>query len=152
VVEMKNPFIPLAWTWVKRHRWRLIFAALSLGIVIAMALELMARIYLANCWGFFHPDPILGWSYNHRYRSNVLIAEGGYRIVKREVQINSQGLHDREIPYEKPENIFRTLCIGDSFVEAFQVPFEAMFTKRLEKYLAGQCPGATRYEVIRPVA
>ncbi|MCX6998880.1 MAG: SGNH/GDSL hydrolase family protein [Candidatus Sumerlaeota bacterium] len=145
---MKNPFIPRAWTWVKRHRWRLIFAALSLGIIIAMALELMAHMYLANCWGFLHPDPILGWSYNHKYRRNALIAKGGYRIVKQEVQINSQGLHDREIPYEKPENTFRILCIGDSIVEAFQVPFEAMFTKRLEKYLAEQYPGATRYEVI----
>lgn len=43
------------------------------------------------------------------------------------IEINSQGLRDREHEKVKPENTFRIAILGDSFAEAFQVPMEETF-------------------------
>lgn len=63
------------------------------------------------------------------------------------VRINSLGLHDREIPYART-SAERILVLGDSFVEAFQVDFDASFTKRLERALNAPDPPGTRVEVV----
>lgn len=47
------------------------------------------------------------------------------------VTYNSQGLHDREHSFAKPEGVLRLLIVGDSFVEALEVPSEASFCSLL---------------------
>jgi hypothetical protein len=51
-------------------------------------------------------------------------------------RINSRGLRDREIPYERGD-AFRVLVLGDSFTEGLQVPLESTFSKLLEQRLGG---------------
>mgnify|MGYP001605070322 CR=1 FL=1 len=58
------------------------------------------------------------------------------------VEVNSQGWPDIEHTQEKPEDIYRILILGDSFVENFQVPFEQRFFRQLQNRLG------EKYEVI----
>ena len=51
------------------------------------------------------------------------------------VDINSHGLREREIEYEKPPGLRRVLVLGDSFVEATEVAVEEAFPRRLEAHL-----------------
>jgi GDSL-like Lipase/Acylhydrolase family len=51
------------------------------------------------------------------------------------VTFNSVGMRDREHSLEKPVGVFRVLLLGDSFMEALQVPFEASFPSLLERAL-----------------
>jgi len=54
---------------------------------------------------------------------------------RKEVQINSLGMRDREHNVKRKGDTFRILLLGDSFMEAFQVSFEESFTKPLARCL-----------------
>lgn len=132
----------------KRSRYRK--AALALislgasGLFSFLALEIGLRLSDAQPDFFFQLDPEVGaihipgkkgW---HRF-------EGGRQYV----EINSHGYRDRERALTKVPGTVRIAVLGDSFVEAFQVPLEATFTYLLEERLneaCGQGPGA--YEVL----
>jgi len=79
---------------------------------------------------FVQPHPELGWSH-------IPSKEGYWQIGENRVfvRINSKGLRDKELSYEKRPNTFRILVLGDSFVEGMQVPLEETFAKRLEAKL-----------------
>lgn len=51
------------------------------------------------------------------------------------VRFNSKGLRDVEHNYEKNDDVFRIVILGDSFMEAYQVPLEKSFPRLLEKTL-----------------
>jgi len=52
------------------------------------------------------------------------------------VAFNSAGMRDREHAVAKPEGVFRVLVLGDSFMEALQVPFEESFPSVVEHELS----------------
>ena len=52
------------------------------------------------------------------------------------VAFNSAGMRDREHAMTKPEGVFRVLVLGDSFMEALQVPFEESFPSLVEHELS----------------
>lgn len=54
---------------------------------------------------------------------------------RQEIRINSRGLRKREIPYAKPEEVFRVLVIGDSAAVGFEVAPEHVFTRVAEDSL-----------------
>lgn len=54
---------------------------------------------------------------------------------RRQITINSHGMRDREHDLRKPPGTFRILVLGDSFMEANQVPFEESFPALLEARL-----------------
>jgi hypothetical protein len=68
-------------------------------------------------------------------------AQGLWHTVEYDVpvQINSQGLRDREHALQKPPNTFRIAVLGDSYTEALQVPMEKDYSSVLEQELSG-CP------------
>ena len=119
----------------------------GIGIVVGLLLlEWVSRMFFPPLQAFFKPDPRIGWVH-------IPGASGRYVNLAREfdiqVQINSKGLRDREYLYEKPAGTCRVLALGDSFVEAVQLPLEDTFTKRLEVMLnTSQTKGCTRHEVI----
>jgi hypothetical protein len=78
------------------------------------------------------PHPYLGWFHAPNAAGIVYSEYGEYRAP---VRINARGLRDREIGYDNPANAFRILVLGDSFVEALQVPLEATFTSQMETLL-----------------
>ena len=60
---------------------------------------------------------------------------GGVREYAVEVRQNSGGWHDVEHAIAKPPGTFRIVVVGDSFVDAWQVPLEKSFHRRLEAEL-----------------
>jgi hypothetical protein len=81
-------------------------------------------------------DPVLGW--HKRPGAHVVYDRRDYTVA---VSINSRGLRDKEREYAPAPGAFRVLAVGDSFVEAFMVPFEDTVAQRLEASLSGSpCP------------
>jgi hypothetical protein len=92
---------------------------------------------------FYQPDEARGYA----LRPGM---QGWYRKEGEAfVQINSDGLRDREHSKEKPPGTFRIAVVGDSYAEAFQVSREKAFWSVLERRL-GNCPSlqGRRVEVI----
>lgn len=66
-------------------------------------------------------------------------------------QWNALGYYDHDHDLQKSKSVRRIVVIGDSFVEAIQVPLEKTFHKLLERLLnqsQPQGPSSGRYEVI----
>lgn len=107
-------------------------------------LEILARFERAGRQGgkeqrerltYVEHDPLLGWRKRPGARASYR-----RRDFTTDIQINSHGLRDREREYEaaSPET-FRIVTLGDSFLEAYQVPFEDAVTQRLERSLSTGC-------------
>jgi hypothetical protein len=80
----------------------------------------------------------------------TFIPHAYYRHTKEgfsEGYFNSHGFRDYERTYEKPADVFRIIVLGDSYVEALQVPLEDSFTALLEKTLNTN-GSVTRFEVL----
>jgi lysophospholipase L1-like esterase len=81
---------------------------------------------------FLRYDPFL----HHVHIPN---AKGRYRSLVGEfdvdVQMNSQGMRDREFSTDRPAGVSRVLVLGDSVAEGAQVSLEATFSKVLEERL-----------------
>jgi lysophospholipase L1-like esterase len=102
----------------------------SLLFTLAL-LEGAARIFKLGTGLFWQPDSELGWV-------NIPDASGWescYGECQIKVTINSLGLRDREIPYEKAPGTTRILMLGDSTTAAMQVELEETFVKQLESSL-----------------
>ena len=139
--------IRAALSCLRRH-WAVALISAGLGLAFLLLVgETLARRYLSDCWGYMQTDPKLGWSYRPGARSNALIVWGWGRLHKQKIEINSHGLRDREIDYPKPPGVFRFLCLGDSILEAAQLPLEDSLTKRFEAMLNSR-GGPQVYEVI----
>jgi hypothetical protein len=111
-------------TW--KLRLASVFIALALAVVIA---EVGLRVI-----GFSSPNLITP----DRYRGFALRpnAEGWFRREgEAYVQINSDGQRDRERAKEKPANTFRVAVLGDSMIEALQVPLEQTASAVMETSL-----------------
>ena len=94
--------------------------------------------------GFHTSDPNLGWKLKPG-ASGEWNGEGASFV-----QVNSEGLRDREHTKAKPPNTLRVAVLGDSFTEAIHVPVEQTFWSKLERKL-GNCQavkGRKNVEVI----
>jgi len=93
---------------------------------------------------FHTADPNLGWKLKPGV-SGEWNGEGASFV-----QVNSEGLRDREHTKAKPPNTLRVAVLGDSFTEAIHVPVEQTFWSKLERKL-GNCKavkGRKNVEVI----
>jgi hypothetical protein len=134
----------LSHTLQSRPRLRLLFARLLLlfgGILVAL---LIAEIGL-RVSGFTYFNPyIVDQDVGYTLRPG---AEGWWtREGLTYVKINSHGFHDREHTFAKPPGTLRIAVLGDSFIEAFQVPLEKAFWSVLERKLQA-CPQAASSKV-----
>lgn len=118
--------------------------ALILGGVLAgaAAAEVILRVFLPQTLG-------LRWY----TREGVMVHVPGLRATyvrpeyRTRVEINSDGLRDREYPPGKPPGAYRILVLGDSYAEGLQVSVEQTFPKRIEALLAEARP-EMRIEVV----
>jgi lysophospholipase L1-like esterase len=118
-------------------RWRKlsinVFLVVASVTIALFATEIGLRLFgMAYCSG--------NWDRNDKVLGTVFIpgAKGVYKSVNGQVliEINSLGLRDEEFPLEKPEGEKRILVLGDSYVEALQVPLDQTFLKLLEDKLS----------------
>ncbi|MDH3981204.1 MAG: hypothetical protein OEU91_11905, partial [Gammaproteobacteria bacterium] len=121
----------------------ILIVAVSL-LVAALLAEVVLRQIRPVDFGrssFFRiPHPVYGW---------VLEPGVSYINYMREapvpVSYNSNGWRDIEHAVDKPDGVTRILVLGDSFMEAYSVPFEDSLPARLQQ-LAGR--GGQQIEVI----
>src|ERR671921_1862772 len=93
----------------------LVVAACLVGI---LSVELLLRLFNVSYTVFIWTDPIRGVSH-------IPGAKG--RPSPRSdhiIEINSQGWRGPEVAFKHPPGTFRIALLGDSFIEAFEVPFE----------------------------
>ncbi len=115
---------------------------MSLGAVIAALLIAEGGLRVSG-FTYFNPyvaDREVGYS----LRPN---AEGWWqREGLTYIKINSHGFRDREHHIAKPPGTYRIAVLGDSYVEAFQVPLEKAFWPVIERKLQ-DCPQSAKPNV-----
>jgi hypothetical protein len=83
---------------------------------------------------FWTHDPLLGWSHEPG-ASGTYVGPRPWPIeFKTPIHINSLGLRGPELEDPGPDG-YRILVLGDSVVAAFEVAYEATFTRLVEKNL-----------------
>jgi hypothetical protein len=128
-------------SWSRRKRFAvklaLVLVSLSAGLVVA---EIALRAAGYAFPSFYTTDAARGYALEPGTR-------GWYRKEGESyVEINSDGLRDREHARPKAPNTFRIAVVGDSYAEALQVPAAAAFWHVLEDRLRA-CPAVAGREV-----
>lgn len=114
---------------MKRLLFNIILLSLSTSLCLVVV-EVGLRL--------FYPQNL---SLSYQTRDGLRILRPNHRGVFRGVettelyQTNSFGMRDREHSIEKPSHVYRILVLGDSFMEALQVPYEQSFPYLLGKRL-----------------
>ncbi len=108
----------------------LVLAAVSVLLTLGL-LEAFARVTHLGTGAFWEPHPLYGW----RNIPGAAGWESCYGECEVYVRINSRGLRDREIPYERTPGVRRVLLLGDSMTAGMQVPLERTFAKVAEAQL-----------------
>src|SRR5215204_1500292 len=121
--------------------WRVKLLVVALSVLFALLVfEVFLRLVGYTYPVFYQPDEVRGYSL-------WAGAEGRYRREgAAHVQINSDGLRDREHATRKPAGTLRIAVVGDSYAEAFQVWREQAFWSGLEQRLR-ECPALAGREV-----
>ena len=118
------------------------FGVLLLSLLVLMgALEILLAIIQINQKSIRRFVPGKGSTY---------IPGAYYRHTKEgfsEGYFNSHGFRDYERTYAKLDGTFRIMVLGDSYVEALQVPLESSFPALLEKQLNNGF-SSVKFEVI----
>ncbi len=114
------------------------------GCFVAVVLvEISLRVFGITYPYFYIPDNLTG--YSHKPGGEGLWRKEGESFIT----INSAGLRDREHSLEKSPGTFRIAILGDSYMEALQLPIKQTFWARIEQELSG-CPSldARQIEVV----
>jgi hypothetical protein len=120
-------------------------AASAVAILIALVgLEFAVRALGLGGDALAQPHPWTGWVLIPNARAEIQNEDPALGKRAR-VDTDRLGLHDVERTAAKNHGIYRVLVLGDSYVEAVQVPFDSMLTRRLERSLDGL--GGRRVEV-----
>ncbi len=112
-------------------RLALAAGAILLALVAAEAgLRLFAHLPTTHHRLFCEYDELLGWRKVPGASGWHVTSE--YRVLE---EFNSRGLRGPEYAYATPEDVYRVLVLGDSFVEGYSVAYEDLFTERLRRML-----------------
>lgn len=123
-------------------------AALSVAVALA-AFEAAVRVWNpdlpltapAHDVLFLAPDRVVGW----KHHPGLTFGWNGRNpyCIEFHVQVstNSFGFRDDEWAVAKPADVIRIAVLGDSFVEAIQVPQERTAVRALQQQLNARFPG-----------
>jgi hypothetical protein len=111
---------------LKRLAGNLILLAIGLSLALVSG-EFLVRFVIPTSTVAYRFDPDVGY---------VLQPSGTFRWVGPDYDVrvtsNAAGFHDVEHARAKPPGTYRIVVIGDSMVEALQVPIADAFTRLLE--------------------
>lgn len=108
-------------------------------LILEAGLRIAGFVYGGS---FFEGDRVRGWG----LRPGAHGWGGGE--AKQYIRINSDGFHDREHTVQKPPATLRIAVLGDSYVEAMNVPLERAFPAVLERRLSHCVASSKRIEVL----
>jgi hypothetical protein len=134
--------------------WRRLWVARGVAVAVPLALA-MACIEVALRHAapssaavrpiddvlFLTPDPHVGWTLARDFEFEWAGRNPYCVEFTVEVKTNSHGFRDKTWTLQKPSSTIRIAVIGDSFVEAIQVPDDRTATRLLEQDLAARFPG-----------
>ena len=127
-----------------------IFLLLLTVILLLLGVELLLRLLVHDVDEFLKParatapgefipadgeettaryDPYLGWINRPGARGKLAGPDSSLTSVS----INSKGLRDREIDYEKPPGVRRAIVLGDSFAWGYGLKTEERFSNILDE-------------------
>jgi hypothetical protein len=107
--------------------WALNVAVIFVSTSVMLAIsELALRL--------FYPQQLGIW-FETRDGLAIHQPNGTIRFLNHDIHINSLGMRDQDHAIKKKDGVYRILLLGDSFMEALQVPFEESFPKLLEERL-----------------
>ena len=117
----------------------LLLTVFLIALAVAIPVELVGQVYAYMHPGydvlFLKADPLFGW----RIPPNMSFTWAGHEWYARnfsvKIQTNAMGFCDLPRTVEKPPGTVRIALLGDSMVEALQVPFEKNAGQLLEKRL-----------------
>lgn len=114
-------------------------SVISLSFTILMG-ETLLRVFVETApWEvkqighhtiFCEHDSLLGW--REIPNKSGLHATSEYEVIER---FNSKGIRGPEYSYERSEEEYRILILGDSFAEGYVVEFNGLFSEVLKKKL-----------------
>ena len=91
--------------------------------------------WIGNPKTFYEYHDFLGWrNIPNTDAIRTIHAKGKNKVT---YKINSRGIRGPEYSYEKPENEYRILFLGDSYTEGYVVDFEDLFSELLKERLNG---------------
>jgi lysophospholipase L1-like esterase len=131
----RMPYTPPVPARLHRLLLNLLLLCGSLLLCLIFA-EIALRIVGFSSPDFWRTDPMTGLSL--RPHSSGWVRDEGEAFV----EINSHGMRDREIAIAKPGNTYRIAFLGDSMIEARQVPREEGVVALVEQELQ-TCPAFT---------
>ena len=107
----------------------LVIAAAVVGLVLCeLALRALGISYTVFVW----TDPITGVAHIPGVTSRTRFEGGSW------IEINSDGLRGPETSLRPPPGTYRIALLGDSFIEAFEVPYDSTVGQVLARDLARQ--------------
>lgn len=106
----------------------LLFFAATEGVFRALGLNDESPEHIV--WVY---DSLLGWK--HAPHSHARF-KNGLKSYSADIRINSKGLRDDEMSYEKPDGTRRILLLGDSIAAGFEVERPFVIDSVLEKKLS----------------
>ena len=121
----------------------MVVVSVAVGLTVV---EIAARLYLlgsvsvqsAHYIRLRQPDPTLGWKLKPNL--DVWLRTIDYSV---RFQTNSKGFNDVEHSYQRSADDIRIVVLGDSFMEAYQVPRQDSFVFQLSNALSGKLDGKT---------
>lgn len=126
----------------RRRWWWRRLVPIAAGLAALLVFEVGLRVtddWRDQAAGQVHiHDPERGWVTRPGFSGWV---EGENRVW---VQTNSDGMRDREHSIAKPAGAVRIAVLGDSYMEALNVPLEKTFTTFLEQRVSGCRPASLR--------
>jgi len=136
---------------------RLTLASMSLLLTLGFmeaGLRLYYRLDPSYNFQIVKPHPVLGWTLipNSEFVWEGQPAQPACMDFSVEVFANSMGFFDTEHEPAKPDDTIRIEMLGDSFIQAMQIPFEArasqVLESRLNADLTPQITPSRQFEVL----
>ena len=123
-------------------------------LIFLISLEILLR--LTGVFTVYSEKIGLGyqsdWGFKHKTHFKIMRRNSEIHYEQKELTIsfqsNSLGMRNGEISLQRPDSVYRIICLGDSYTEGDGAPFGHSYPRQLEMILNDGRNGNQHYEVI----